>query len=256
MYQVMKAISAIDNSWPSQIWNSARNLADVPAINLANLVPPGSRAVMVAPHPGDEVIASGGLLQVLAHHGHPLELISVSDGSASHPGSEVWPERRLSVFRPQESAEALRRLGLPLHSLKWIRGGFADSALSEREQSLVSFISRYLRPGDVVFSTWREDGNLDHEAVGRAAAKAAAQVGARFCEIPVWAWHNSCSEEHQIPWQRARKLRLDTWTVARKRHAAHAYASQLQGEPEIGLEPSLSPIMLERMRLPYEIIFL
>ncbi len=256
MYHVMKAISAIDNSWPSQIWNSAHNLAEVPAINLANLVPAGSRAVMVAPHPGDEVIASGGLLQVLAHHGHPLELISVSDGSASHPGSEVWPERRLSVFRPQESAEALRRLGLPLHSLKWIRGGFADSALSEREQQLVPFISRYLRPGDVVFSTWREDGNLDHEAVGRAAAKAAAQVGARFCEIPVWAWHSSAREEHQIPWQRARKLRLDTWTVARKRHAAHAYASQLQGEPEIGLQPSLSPIVLERMRLPYEIILM
>ncbi|WP_259744871.1 PIG-L deacetylase family protein, partial [Pseudomonas protegens] len=181
----MKAIPAIDNSWPSQIWNGARHLADVPPINLGNLVPPGSRAVIIAPHPGDEVVASGGLLQVLAHHGHPLQLISISDGSASHPGSELWPKRRLSVFRPQESAEALRRLGLPLHSLKWIRGGFADSALSEREQQLVPFISRYLRDSDVVFSTWRGDGNLDHEAVGRAAAKAAGQVGARFYEIPI-----------------------------------------------------------------------
>lgn len=252
----MKAITAIDNSWPSQIWNGARHLADVPPINLGNLVPPGSRAVIIAPHPGDEVVASGGLLQVLAHNGHPLQLISISDGSASHPGSELWPKRRLSVFRPQESAEALRRLGLPLHSLKWIRGGFADSALSEREQQLAPFISRYLRDSDVVFSTWRGDGNLDHEAVGRAAAKAAGQVGARFYEIPIWAWHWSSREEHQIPWQRARKLRLDTWTVARKRHAAHAYASQLQGEPEIGLEPSLSPILLERLRLPYEIILM
>ena len=89
----MKAIPAIDSNWPSQVWNSARSLAEVPAINLANLVPAGSRAVIVAPHPGDEVVASGGLLQVLAHHGHPLQLISISDGSASHPGSELWPKR-------------------------------------------------------------------------------------------------------------------------------------------------------------------
>ncbi|KAF0866736.1 PIG-L deacetylase family protein [Pseudomonas sp. LD120] len=252
----MKAISVTDNRWPSQIWNSAHRLADVPAIGLANLVPPGARAVIVSPHPGDEVIANGGLLQVLAHHGHPLQLISISDGSASHPGSQVWPKRRLSVFRPQESAEALRRLGLPLHSLKWIRGGFTDSALAEREQQLLPFITRYLRPDDVVFSTWRHDGNPDHEAVGRATAKAAAAAGAQFHEVPIWAWHWAPREEHQIPWERARKLRLDTWTVARKRHAAHAYASQLQGEPEIGLEPSLSPVLLERLRMPYEIILM
>ena len=211
----MKSIPVIENHWPNQIWNGTRQLVDVPPIHLASLVPAGARAVVVAPHPGDEVIASGGLLQVLAHHGHPLQLISVTDGSASHPGSELWSERRLSVFRPQESAEALRRLGLPLHSLKWIRGGFTDNALAAREHQLSQFISRYLRHDDVVFSTWCEDGPPDHEAVGRATAKAAAQVGARHFELPVGVWHRALRDEYQIPWPRARKLRLDTWTVAR-----------------------------------------
>lgn len=252
----MKSIPVIESPWPNQIWSGTQQLADVPPIQLASLVPAGARAVMVAPHPGDEVIASGGLLQVLAQHGHPLQLISVTDGSASHPGSELWSERRLSVFRPQESAEALRRLGLPLHSLKWIRGGFTDNALAAREQQLCQFISRYLRADDVVFSTWCEDGPADHEAVGRATARAAAQVGARYCELPMNAWHRALRDEYQIPWSRARKLRLDTWTVARKRHAAHAYASQLQGDPKIGLAPALSAALLERLRQPYEIILM
>jgi LmbE family N-acetylglucosaminyl deacetylase len=187
--------------------------------------------------------------------GHPLQLISITDGSASHPGSQQWSEKRLSVFRPQESLEALRRLGLPMHSLKWIRGGFTDNALAEREFQMTQFIARYLRPGDVVFSTWREDGIVDHDAVGRACVKAAAMVGATLNEVPVWAWHWPTRDRGLIPWHRARKVRLDTWTVARKSHATHAYASQLDGEPAIGLAPLLPPVLLERIRLPYEIVF-
>ncbi|EZP25813.1 PIG-L deacetylase family protein [Pseudomonas sp. RIT288] len=252
----MKPLTLSENPLPAQIWNSAQQLDNIPVINTHSLVPPGARAVVVAPHPGDEVVTCGGLLQLLASLGHPLQLLSITDGSASHPGSRQWSEKRLSVFRPQESVEALRRLGLPMHSLKWVRGGFTDNALLDREVDLTDFIARYLRPGDVVFSTWREDGNDDHEAVGRASAKAAAQVGATFHDVPVWAWHWPERDQNLIPWERARKLRLDTWTVARKSHATHAYASQLKGEPAIGIAPMLPRVILERMRLPYEIVLI
>jgi len=142
-----------------------------------------------------------------------------------------------------------------MHSLKWVRGGFTDKALLDQETQLTDFIARYLRPGDVVFSTWCEDGTADHEVVGRASAKAAQQVGATYHDVPVWAWHWPERDQGQIPWHRARKLRLDTWTVARKSHATHAYASQLNGEPAIGIAPLLPKSILERMRLPYEIVF-
>ncbi|MBV4458172.1 PIG-L family deacetylase [Pseudomonas sp. COR58] len=251
----MKPLSLNEQRLPAQIWNSAPQLDHIPVINTQSLVPAGARAVVIAPHPGDEVVTCGGLLQLLSGLGHPLQLLSITDGSASHPGSRQWSEKRLSVFRPQESVEALRRLGLPMHSLKWVRGGFADNALIEHEPQLTDFITRYLRPGDVVFSTWCEDGNPDHEAVGRASAKAAHRAGATFHDVPVWAWHWPERDHGLIPWERARKLRLDTWTVARKSHATHAYASQLNGEPAVGLEPLLPKVILERMRLPYEIVF-
>lgn len=251
----MKPVSFSESSLPAQIWNSAAQLDNIPVINTHTLVPPGARAVVISPHPGDEVMMCGGLLQLLSALGHPLQLISMTDGSASYPGSQQWSEKRLSVFRSQESVEALRRLGMPMHSLKWIRGGFTDNALAEHEAQLADFIARYLRPGDVVFSTWSEDRHLDHDAVGRAAAKAAKKVGAAFNEVPIRAWHRPIRDREQIPWHRARKLRLDSWTVARKSHATHAYASQLDGEPALGLAPLLPRVLLERMRLPYEIVF-
>lgn len=251
----MKPVSISENLLPAQIWNGAPQLEHIPVISTQSLVPSGARAVVIAPHPGDEVVTCGGLLQLLSALGHPLQLISVTDGSASHPGSQQWSEKRLSVFRSQESVEALRRLGLPMHSLKWIRGGFTDNALAEHELELTQFIARYLRPGDVVFSTWCEDGTSDHDAVGRASANAATIAGAAFNEVPVWAWHWATRDSLSIPWHRARKVRLDTWTVARKSHATHAYASQLDGEPALGIAPMLPRVLLERMRLPYEIVF-
>ena len=237
-------------------WQGSRHLAQLQSIDILDLVPPGSRAVIIAPHPDDEVLGCGGLLQLLAAAGRPLQLISVTDGSASHPGSERWPVERLSVIRPQESAEALRRLGVPMHRLKWLRGGFSDTQVAAEEQALSEFIERHLRPDDVVFTTWSEDGHCDHEAVGRASAEAAQRVGATCHELPVWTWHWATPEDAVVPWQRARKILLSPAQVARKRHAVHAFASQLEGDPEAGLGPVLAPYVLDRLLQPFEVVFL
>lgn len=251
----MRPNPIVGQGTPLSHWQNSARLAELPQISVAQLVPPGHRAVIVAPHPDDEVLGSGGLLQGLAALDRPIQLISVTDGSASHPGSRRWPVERLSVVRPQESAQALHRLGLPLHSLKWLRGGFADSHVAERETQLCEFIQRHLKPNDVVFATWCEDGHCDHEAVGRASTKAAKAVGAVVCELPVWTWHWATAEDHKVPWHRARKIPLTAEQVARKRHAIHAFASQLEGDPQIGLPPVLAPYVVERLLQPFEMVF-
>lgn len=239
-----------------QQWQASRHLAELESIDILDLVPEGARAVVIAPHPDDEVLGCGGLLQILAGAGRALQLISVTDGCASHPGSQRWPVERLSVIRPQESAEALRRLGLPMHQLKWLRGGFTDTQVAEQEQPLCDFIECYLHPGDVVFTTWREDGHCDHEAVGRASAEAARRVGATCHELPVWTWHWASPEDAFVPWHRARKVLLSPEQVARKRHAVHAFASQLEGDPDAGLSPVLAPHIVDRLLQPFEVVFL
>ncbi|MEZ1318310.1 PIG-L family deacetylase [Pseudomonas fluorescens] len=252
----MKTNPIVGQGTPLHLWQTSRHLAQVPVIDILDLVPASSRAVIVAPHPDDEVLGCGGLLQLLAAADRALQLISVTDGSASHPGSRRWPVTRLGVVRPQESAEALRRLGLPVHQLKWLRGGFTDSQVAAREPELVDFIERHLRPGDVVFTTWREDGHCDHEAVGRATFAAARRVGATVHELPVWTWHWATPEDRLVPWQRARKILLAPALVARKRHAIHAFASQLEGDPQIGLPPVLAPYVIDRLLQPFEVVFL
>lgn len=251
----MKPNPIVGQGTPLHQWQNSPHMAGLPQISVEQLVPEGCRAVIIAPHPDDEVLGTGGLLQGLAALGRPIQLISVTDGSASHPGSQRWPVERLSVVRPQESAQALHRLGVPLHSLKWLRAGFTDSKVAAREAQLVAFIQRYLKPDDVVFATWREDGHCDHEAVGRASAEAAEHVGATLYELPVWTWHWATPEDSQVPWHRARKIPLSPEAVARKRHAIHAFASQLEGDAQIGLAPVLAPHVVERLLQPFEVVF-
>lgn len=252
----MKANPIVGSGTSIEAWARSRHLAEVGHIDLQNLVPAGHRAVIVAPHPDDEVLGCGGLLQVLSRAGNPLQLISVTDGDASHPGSLRWPVARLLQTRPLESAEALRRLEIDVGTLPWIRAALPDSAVAAHEDRLHKLIGEALRPGDVVFATWRQDGHCDHEAVGRAAAAAARAVGARLVEVPIWAWHWADPEDPRLPWQRARKLVLDEGMLARKREAMQAHASQLEGDPDIHLPPVLDVHALERLLRPFEVFFL
>ncbi len=79
---------------------------------------------------------------------------------------------------------------MPMHSLKWIVVGFATTPWSAREPQLSQFIARYLQAGDVVFTTWRNDGNPDHGS-GQAAlpVKACDLVVRGYMKLPIWAWH-------------------------------------------------------------------
>lgn len=238
-----------------QAWNASGKLAAVPAITADILVPPNCRAVIIAPHPDDEVLGCGGLMSQLAQLQRSLALISVTDGGGSHPGSLLWPENRLKTIRPQESADALARLGLLPGTFEWQRAGIADGSVSDHEDALVAFLERHLGPTDVVFSTWAHDGHPDHEAVGRASARACALTGAQLREVPIWAWHWADPEDERLPWDQARKLLLDPATLAHKRDAVHAFSSQLQGDPGIGLPPVLPSGVLERLLQPFELVF-
>jgi LmbE family N-acetylglucosaminyl deacetylase len=234
-------------------WHRWPGLASLPAIDLRALVPEGSRAVVVAPHPDDEVLAVGGLLAQLADSGTPVEVIAVTDGTASHRGSTEWTAERLAQARPRESLRALRRLGL---SIKPARLGMPDGGLKNVRALLAARLVSLLRPRDVVFTTWRQDGHPDHEVTGQACALAAASAGARLVEVPVWGWHWSRPGDARMPWANAFRLPLSEDAVRRKRAAVKAFTSQLKSDTSTGSGPVLRATTVERAARPYEVVFL
>jgi LmbE family N-acetylglucosaminyl deacetylase len=219
---------------------------------MEELVPEGARAVVVAPHPDDEVLCVGGLLAQLAREGRAVRVIAVTDGTASHGGSSEWPVERLMRERPLESRLALRQLGIETEP---VRLGLPDGGLEGLRELLARRLLPLLERDDVVFTTWRGDGHPDHEATGHACAFAAARVGARLVEVPVWAWHWASPGDARLPWRRARRLALDGEARERKRRAVQAFRSQLLPDPSTGAGPILRATTVERAARSFEVVF-
>jgi len=237
-------------------WQNSPSLRSVAPISLEALVPQGSRLLVLAPHPDDEILACGGLLTAMARRQDDVHLIAVTDGEGSHPGSSLWPPSRLRTERHLESERALACLGYDVSQLVWQRLGMIDGQVQNSAQTLIALLSEDLRPNDVVLSTWRHDGHCDHEAVGHCAAQAVANSGARLLEMPVWAWHWAQPDDPRIPWAQARKLMLTDHQLERKRQAICAHTTQLQSDPSTGEPPVLNAATLERLMQPFELVFL
>ncbi len=232
-------------------WLAAQHL---PIQSAAQLVPTGRRAVMVAPHPDDEVLAVGGLWSQIAQLGRSLCLIAATDGDASHPDSPLWPAARLAAERPRETQRALAALGADATQVRRLR--FSDGALAAAIEDFSERIADALQPHDVLFSTWRLDGHPDHDATGAACAQAARRRGVPLVEVPVWTWHWATPGDTRVPWQRAHRIALGPATVQAKQTALQAFASQLEPDPSTGAPAVLRPSIVQRAARPFEIVFL
>ena len=84
---------------PAARWRAWSRWPSAPTVGLDEVVPPGRRLLVVAPHPDDEVLGSGGLLHLAVRAGRAVRVLLATDGQASHPGSSRWPVPRLVPAR-------------------------------------------------------------------------------------------------------------------------------------------------------------
>ncbi|GHC25929.1 acetylglucosaminylphosphatidylinositol deacetylase [Kushneria pakistanensis] len=240
---------------PESAWQAWGGLEAMACITHETLVAPGQHAVIVAPHPDDETLGFAGLMLQLAAAGHAMHLIAVTDGTASHAGSPYWSAERLARQRPQESLEALSRLGCEQQT-SVERLGLPDTAVAHHESALADHLAAQLTSNHVVLTTWRGDGHPDHEATGRACARACELSGAHLIEIPIWCWHWAAPGDTRVPWHRARRLGLDADMRTRKQAAIQAHESQLKVDPDTGQAPILPDHVLSRLTRSYEVFFI
>ena len=214
------------------------------------LDPAPERAVVVAPHPDDEVLGVGGLLALLAAAGTRVEVLSVTDGEASHPGGSISPHA-LAVVRAAETIAALTALGLRAD----VRGlHLPDGGRETLERPVVDALR--LAPGTWLLGPWSGDGHPDHEAVGRGCADVAERDGARLLAYPVWAWHWACPADPRVPWDRAVAVSLPPAVRASKAGAIAEFRTQIRPlGPDPADRPVLPPQVLERFTRPWEVLF-
>ena len=193
-------------------------------------VPRDVHAVVVSPHPDDETLGLGGTLRRLVAAGGHLELLSVTDGEASHPHAPGVAARRRD-----ELSAALTALGVA-QATRIRPLGLPDGQVAAHRASLAATLQA-LPVADATrwFSPVADDGHPDHDAVGEVVTDVAARRRIELLRFPVWAWQWHDPETSTLL-DGARRVPLSAANLDAKRAAVAAHASQMTawaGSPPI-----------------------
>lgn len=182
-------------------------------------------ALILAPHPDDEVIGCGALIARKLAAGSRVDVIILSDGGASSRPADASREEKARL-RATEAKAAMEVLGLPAGRLHFL--GLEDGLLSAHESELESMVGDLLdslMPAEV-YVTSRFDAHPDHQAAARAVgAIVAARTGpTSVYEYPVWFL---AAPQLSSPDLVNEVVAVETGTfLDRKRRAFNAYSSR------------------------------
>lgn len=143
------------------------------------------RALIVAPHPDDEAIGAGGLIDALRRQGAQVAIVIVSDGAGSHPNSRSWPRHRLMQARRRESLRSMRRLRVVAANVGFLDlpDGQVHGHEAQCRRKLARIVARL--DCDLVVGPSSGDDHPDHRAVARTVARV-APASARHLTYRVW----------------------------------------------------------------------
>jgi LmbE family N-acetylglucosaminyl deacetylase len=232
----------------AEAWDARISMENIERLSLEHI----RRLVVVAPHPDDEILGAGGLIQKAMHEGVLVEVVLVTDGGASHPYSHVARQMDLASVRRGESQLALQRLGWNEPMVTYL--GLPDGDVASHRSELDNVLESFLLPDDLCVAPWRRDGHPDHNVCGESALGASSAVGAKSLNYMVWAWHWASPGADDLPFDECVRLDLGRRAQARKRWSTEAFRSQIVPlGPSEDDEAILPPALLRRFWRPYEI---
>ena len=199
----------------------------------------GARVLLFAPHPDDESLAAGGLIQAALGQGARVDIVQVTDGD-NNPWPQRWLERRLFIDaaarrrwglrRRAEVETAIATLGLPVSALQ--RMGWPDMGVTARlrdggSAAIDAFAARITAASaDVIVLPALADRHPDHGTCHVLARLALARLEAASQPTPPWCLEYLVHGVDRDGEGRV-DVALDARMQARKRAAVLAHRSQV-----------------------------
>jgi len=217
-----------DAGTPEEDW-ARSGAATLPELPLDAGTLAGTAFIVLAAHPDDESLGAGGLMARLHGLGAQVQVLLCTAGEASHPDSPTTTPEQLAGLRLREFAGALGRL---VPAAQWHHLGLPDGRVAFHRDQVLAAIGEAAAatgcPPDrvVLVAPYRNDGHTDHDALGSAAAEAAAASGFGLLEYPVWYWLWAGPEDPA--WRSWLRLPLSPAEQQAKAQAMAAHTSQVQ----------------------------
>ena len=166
------------------------------------------RLLIVAPHPDDESIAAGGLLQAAKAAGAAVRVIVLTDGD-NNPWPQRWVEKRWRIDaaararwgarRREEAVAALALLGIPLADVRFL--ALPDTGITDvlmRDDRRVADILRAETASfapTLLVAPALSDRHPDHSAAFILATLACEAAGQPLTKILTFAVHGAAPQE-------------------------------------------------------------
>ena len=180
--------------------------------------PAAGSLVVVSPHPDDEVLGAGGLIHAWAGLGHPVTVVSVTDGEAAYPNVH-----ELGNLRTRELKCALRKLSTTHVSI--VRLALPDGHVQRVRNRLRNALSSLLTPGTTIVAPYERDGHPDHDAIGEVCLSVSGNLRLPLVRYPIWRWrHGNPKDLQNVRWG---KFSLSLEARRAKGRAVECFASQL-----------------------------
>lgn len=187
--------------------------------------PPRRRTIIVAPHPDDESLSTGGLIAFQRKRSIEVIVVAVTDGEASY---DPAGDHSLGVRRRAEQESALAALGVGPDSISCV--SLADSRVAASQDVLCDRLVDIVRPDDLLVATWNRDVHPDHEACGRAALAASEVVAVTLVFSLFWTWHHR--DVGDIDRHRLLEFDLPAEVHTMKQQAVRQHVSQFESDNE------------------------
>jgi len=222
---------------------------------------PNSPAVVVAPHPDDEVFGAGGLIALKRAAGVRVDVVFLTNGEGAHVGCCGLSPEAIVAVRRRLAGAAGRELGLDEPAMHWL--GLVDASVPRLGQGgfnaaaakLATLLER-LAPEEI-YCPHPSDVRSDHVAACEITHAAIAQAawGGRLSYYLVWVWHSlPLRGILALGWRRAARLDI-RGVFEQKRRAIDTYLGEMApgcGKPWSGLLPVS---FLKAFDWPYEVFF-
>ena len=196
-----------------------------------------TRCLVVAPHQDDAALGCGGLIICKRLEGNPVDIVYVTDGSASHPGHPTLTPERLASQRRSEELAAIVTLGVErtrAHFLDAKDGTLSTLEAAERERIVAGMAEIMLRTRpDEIFLPCRLDGSSEHDASFVLVRDAIQRslLSPRTFEYPIWAlWSPQRLVAPLVSSQRVWTARFGGYEHL-KLSALRMYRSQMESSP-------------------------
>lgn len=197
------------------------------------------KALIIAPHPDDEVLGCSGLIQHMIENRKQVHVIILSGGGKSHQSCCRVNESTLIDSRRNLSRKAAEKLGLPLSQLYFLDYPDGNISFNKSETLRLQTLIDKISP-DAIFIPHKGEGWSDHIEAGNIVREIirTKSTPIQLYEYCVWFWYYNV---WNIDWKNAFLLKMNQKEHQLKLKAIDTYTKPLApcGKPWSGVLPKL-----------------